>query len=88
MKYAINLDTGAIYRMTGDDGTDMVHQSATAILDPDGFWRIASRIAHGAGMPNNPYLFVRMANVANTNNAANYVGDDTSTLKIWGFDVK
>ncbi|NSZ87590.1 hypothetical protein G6L97_26725 (plasmid) [Agrobacterium tumefaciens] len=83
MKYAIDLYTGAIFRMTGNDGTDMVHQSATATKDRDGFWRFVSRIAHRAGMPNNPYLFVRMANVANTTGAANYVADDTSTLKLW-----
>ncbi|MNE39942.1 hypothetical protein D3C80_1339240 [compost metagenome] len=86
MKYAINLATGAIARTTGDDGTAQVHQSATATLDPDGFWRVVIRIAYDATMPNNPFLFVRMASDAA--GTTSYVGDDTSTLKLWGFDVK
>ncbi|MBO0142244.1 hypothetical protein JZX87_13840 [Agrobacterium sp. Ap1] len=86
MKYAINLATGATARTTGDDGTAQVHQSATATLDPDGFWRVIIRITYDATMPNNPFLFVRMASDAA--GTTSYVGDDTSSLKLWGFDVK
>jgi len=86
MKYAVNLATGAITQ-NSNDGTAQVTQSAVATLDPDGFWRVVIRITYDATMPNNPFLFIRMCdNPATLNN--NYVGDDTSTIKVWGFDVK
>lgn len=86
MKYAVNLSTGAI-TAAPNEGTVQVTQSAVATLDPDGFWRVVIRITYDATMPNNPYLFVRMVDSPTEVNP-NYVGDNTSTLKIWGFDVK
>lgn len=86
LKYSINLATGAVARTTGDDGTAQVHQSMTATQDADGFWRVVIRIAYDATMPANPFLFVRMAN--DTAGTTNYTGDNTSTLKIWGYDVR
>lgn len=86
MKYAVNLSTGAI-TAAPNEGTVQVTQIAVATLDPDGFWRVVIRITYDATMPNNPYLFVRMVDSPTEVNP-NYVGDNTSTLKIWGFDVK
>ena len=86
MKYAVNLSTGAI-TAAPNEGTVQVTQSAVATLDPDGFWRVVIRITYDETMPNNPYLFVRMVDSPTEVNP-NYVGDSTSTLKIWGFDVK
>jgi hypothetical protein len=58
----------------------------TVTQDAGGFWRMVVRIAYDATMPADPFLFVRMSN--DTAGTTTYTGGNTSSLKIWGYDVR
>lgn len=78
----INLSTGALIFKEDTAGTVSGY---TSVLTEDGFWKVEFSIAFGAGHPASSFFYVKMADAAGNDN---YAGDNTSSIAVWGFDIR
>lgn len=73
-----NLGTGAV--VYSDGGATAV--AATAVED---WWKVTMTCAFAAGSNANPYVLLKMTDSGNSDT---YNGDNTSSVALWGLDVR
>ncbi|AYD00906.1 SGNH/GDSL hydrolase family protein [Neorhizobium sp. NCHU2750] len=79
----VNLDTGTLNYSSGESGVQTVNSvTVTAFED---YWKVSLSVTFAAGVPANPYIFVKIANATGNDN---YAGDGASSIAVWGLDIR
>jgi len=82
-RVAVNLGTGAMFYADNAAGTVSGY---TSTLTTDGYWKIEFNVAFLGTHSASTFFSVRFADGAGSDNLG--TGNNTSTLAVWGFDVR
>ncbi|MDB5616101.1 MAG: hypothetical protein JWQ24_339 [Tardiphaga sp.] len=78
----VNLGTGVVTLVEQSAGTV---SGMTSTLTADGFWKVEFNVAFSAGHPASSLLYVKLADATGSDT---FNGDNTSSIAVWGFDIR
>lgn len=78
----INLGTGTVIYNNAHAGFTVNNVTITGY---DDYLKVAMSVSFAAGVAANPYVFFKLADAAGTDG---YNGDGTSSIAVWGLDVR